>query len=781
MLRNHLLLAWRNLVKRTGFSLINILGLSVGVAACILLFLYVRFETSFDAYNKDGDHIVRITTTLKTPESDVVLATSPVILANTLEREYPDIEAATFLTQENEVIRSSNTLFKEPRFYESNQHIFSVFTFAFVEGSPVGALTEPHSIVLTQSMARKYFPATPALGKTLICNGEPLRVTAVIADRAANSDVAVDALIFKDVSGITDFVGDDFGTFTFVRFRQRASARDFERRLRAFSDKYIQPEFNKINSENYHAVFQVEDLRDVHYSQGKLLDTPKGNHAFNTIFALLAVVILVIALLNYINLSTAKATERAREVGIRKVNGARRAQLVRQFLLESFLLVTMAWIIALGIVWIALPLFNRILETQLSPQWEGSVWWPVTMFLGTVLLAGLYPAFVLSAFRPSDVLKGSWRHSLKGIFLRKVITVTQFTMTTALVIGSVIMYVQMHYLAHKDRGFTTDRIIALHTPTGPENKTKDESFLQALKGQPYIEGICAGSGFGDVAIGTTFGNNNGKKEEFMGHYLFIDPDFLPLLHVHLKEGRNLSDAFATDKKEGFLVNEAMVRRMHWTHPVGQYLEGFDHKGKVIGVVSDFYYESLHNMIAPLILAYETQTIEEIDIRMRPEDLPKVKSVWSTFYPDLPFAYTFLSEDFRRQYDQDRITMNLFSAFTLLAILVSCLGLYGLISITVIYRTKEIGVRKILGASLQRLVTLLIRDSVGLIVLAYCIALPLAGLAMQHWLSSYAYHIAMTWWMFVLPIVVILGLALLVTGYQVVQAAKANPVKSLRAE
>jgi putative ABC transport system permease protein len=784
MLRNHLILAWRNLVKHIGPSLINIFGLSAGVAACLLLFLYVRFETSYDTYNQDADKIVRVTTTLHGPDSDLRLATTPAIMAPTLQREYPDIAAAAHLTpvSGDAIIKFDNTLFREPQFFETDSQVFSVFTFSFLEGARTGCLNSPRTVVLTRSMEKKYFGAQPALGKTLICNGQPLRVSAVIADRPPNSDLQIDALVYKDLSSVTSFANDDFSTYTFVRFHQKPDPKAFAARLRQFSKKYVQPEFDTSGAQNYRAVFEVETLKDVHYSQDKMIDAPKGNRQFNILFSLLAVFILFIALLNYINLSTARAAERAKEVGVRKVNGASQPQLIRQFLLESFLLVLIAWIISLALVWGTLPYLNSLLGTKLPfTLGDGNGLWIFLGFVATVLLAGAYPAFVLSSFRPSHVLKGSWRRGPKGILLRKILTVVQFTITAALLTGAVVIYSQMRYITHTSLGFSANRVLTLRPPPGPESKGLNTAFLEALRAQPYVEGISGATGLGALSMGSTQAYNNGAKEDFMCNYLLIDPSFLSLLKIPLLAGRNLSADYATDPKQAFLVNEAFVRKMRWTSPLGQKVKGMAHEGVVVGVVKDFHYMSLHNVIAPLALVYQTETLPGIELRMPAEDLTKVQKIWEHFYPSLPFNYSFVEDDIKGQYQDDRTTMHLFHTFTLLAIIISCLGLYGLISITVLYRTKEIGVRKVLGASLISLVSLLLRDSIRLTLLSACVALPVAGIVLHRWLSSYAYHIPLFWWMFALPFALIIAFALSVTGYQVIRAARANPVESLRAD
>ncbi len=783
MLQNYLKIAWRNLLRHKSFSLINILGLSTGIAACTIIFLYVQYELTYDRHNTKSDRIARVVTTLHCPGSDMEFGTSPYPLAEALKRDFPEIVAAVRIEQEPSVINHNNELFSESDFYLADQSIFSIFSYSFMEGNPAQALKQPHSVVLTEPIAKKYFgSAGAAIGKTMICNKNPVTVTGVIAKPPANSDILVTGLLSVNNTQSRAWM-EDFPVYTFVLFNQTPDLARFERKMKPLADKYCQPELDKTADKGYSVGFSLEALTDVHFSKAKLVDTPKGNKQFSYIFSLLAAFILIIALLNYINLSTAKATERAKEVGVRKVNGARPLQLIRQFLLESFLLIAIAWIIAFAIVMLGLPYFNSLLQVQINLSWQGSVLFMCSIFLITILLAGLYPAFVLSRFRPVEILKGKWRHSSKGILLRRMLTTAQFVITAALITGTVVIYSQMKYIDTKDAGYVKEQVTSIHVPNDSLIQIATPAFIQTLKGIPAVKAISAGSGIRTEAlsIATTFAGSGNKRRELMSNYYFIDKDLLPLLQIRLKEGRNISDSLRTDKTEAFLVNEAFVEKMGWTSALGQSMEGFGHKGKIVGVVRNFYYRSLHNMVEPLVMVYNTNPIGAVVIKIQPKDLPLIASAWKAHFPAEPFTYTFLDEAYKAQYDKDRLTMKLFTYFTVLAILISCLGLFGLVSLMAVQRTKEIGIRKVLGASVQQLITLLTRDFVKLIIIASLIALPLAGIAMNKWLASYAYHISLAWWMFLLPVVLILLIALVVIGQQVIKAALANPVNALRTE
>jgi len=783
MLQNYLKIAWRNLLRHKSFSLINILGLSTGIAACTIIFLYVQYELTYDRHNTKADRIARVVTTLHCPGSDMEFGTSPYPLADALKRDFPEIAASVSLNPNPSVISHNNELFSESDFYLADQSIFSIFSYSFIEGNAAQALKQPHSVVLTEPIAKKYFgsPAA-AMGRTMICNKEPVTVTGVIAKPPANSDILVTGLLSVDYSQKRAWM-EDFPVYTFVLFNQLPDLARFERKMKPLTDKYCQPELDKTADKGYSVGFSLEALTDVHFSKAKLIDTPKGNRQFSYIFSLLAAFILIIALLNYINLSTAKATERAKEVGIRKVNGARPLQLIRQFLLESFLLIAIAWIIALAIVLLILPYFNSLLKVEINLSWQGSALFMTCIFIVSMLLAGLYPAFIQSRFRPVEILKGKWRYSSKGILLRRMLTTAQFVITAALITGTVVIYSQMKYIDQKDTGYVKEQVTDIDIPNDSLSQRAVPSFVEALRQQSAVKAITAGSGISEegLSIATTFAGEGAKKRELMCNYYFIDKDFLPLLQIKLKEGRNISDSLSTDKTEAFLVNEAFVEKMGWTSALGQSMEGFGHKGKIVGVVRNFYYRSLHNVVEPLIMVYNTNPVLSVIIKIQPKDLPLITTTWKAHFPAFPFDYSFLDETYKEQYDKDRLTMKLFTYFTVLAIIISCLGLFGLVSLMAVQRTKEIGIRKVLGATLQQLISLLTRDFVKLIIIASLIALPLAGIAMNQWLASYAYHIPLAWWMFLLPVVLILLIALAVIGQQVIKAALTNPVNALRTE
>jgi putative ABC transport system permease protein len=783
MFRSYLKIAWRNLLRHKGFSVINILGLSIGIATCTIIYLYVRHELTFDQYNKNADRIVRVSASLLSPENDLRLATAPALLAPNIKRNIPEIKEAVRIRQIQATVKLNDQLYQENTFCFTEQSIFSIFDFEFIEGSAGNALQAPGSIVINRSVARKYFGHSAALGKTLICNNERLLVTGVVRDRPANSDLTISALIGDDFRKNTRWL-DDLNCFSFVLFRQQPNLQQFSKKLQSISTTYVQPELNSSGATSYKMEFAPELLKDVHFSKGKQGDAPKGNKQYSLIFSLLAGFILLIALLNYINLTTARSFERAREVGVRKVIGARHAQLIKQFLFESFLLITIAWIIGNLLVRLGLPYVNSLLETSLAIQWSQIIIFTTAVLLISFLLAGIYPAFIMSAYKPVTVLKGRWQRSLRGIWLRKAVTVTQFAIAAALIMGTTVIYYQMQSLRNRDLGYNNDQLMAVYLPFDSTLIGPLHAFQNELKKRPEIINLTSGAqlGFEGLSSSTTLAETNGKKREFMCNFFAVDASYIPVFQMKMMEGRNFSDNFATDKSEAFIVNEAFVRSMGWKSAIGKEVEGFGRKGRVIGVVHDYSYKSLHNIIEPLVLVYNTGPwLNTTTIRIRPKDMPIVETLYKKHFPSLYFDYAFFDEILDQYYRQDRITMNLFNQFTLLAIFISCLGLYGLVSLVTAFRTKEIGVRKVFGASIPQLYSLLSKDFLLLIVIALLISLPVMTIAMRSWLSSYPYRIGLDWKIFLLPVATTVLIALSVITKEIIRVALVNPVKSLRVE
>ncbi|UFH54245.1 ABC transporter permease [Spirosoma sp. KNUC1025] len=783
MLSNYLKITLRNLWRNKLYTSLNIGGLAIGLAACLLMALYVNHEFSYDSFHPKASRIVRITTVMKTPEAPFAIASGPLPLAPTLKRDYPDVEAAVRFVMTGATVRTKDKLVGQSDVYYADNEVFSVFAYQFLAGNPASALVSPNSAVVTESFATKYFGRTDVLGQSVQINKETYQITGVIANLPSNTDLPISALLSKDLSQKTSWLEDDFPAYTYVLFKGEPNLPSLTKKLAQMATKYVDPELKKAGAENYSLSFPVERLTDVHYSLGKLEDTPKGNKQYSYLFAFLAVFVLAIALLNYINLLTAKASERAKEVGIRKATGAQYGQLVRQFLFESFLLSGLAISCALALLQTTLPTFNEWLNIRLLINWREAI--PLVGFTWVVvtLLGGLYPAFVLSSYRPVDVLKGQLTGYGKGLWLRKSIIVFQFVLAVGMIAGVLVIHQQMDYLQHYDVGFRKEQVLSVYLPDDSTARAGAQAFANSLQQRSEIDLVTLGSGLSDgpMAMSSTHIRTNGKKRELMANYMFIDETFVPLLDIRLKAGRNLSAQLKTDEKGGFLVNEAFAKMAGWQEGVGQPIEGFGHKGAVVGVLKNFNYHSLHNPVEPLVLIYRTFPINNVMVRVKPAALSVVKTIWQRHYPTYPFDYSFLDESFDAKYRKDRLMGMVFNCFAGLTILVSCLGLFGLVAFTTERRTKEIGVRKVLGASVSGIVTLLSKDFLKLVIIAILIASPIAWWATNRWLQDFAYKTELSWWVFVLAGLLSITIALLTVSFQSIKAALMNPVKSLKTE
>lgn len=783
MLRNYVKIALRNLWRNKLYTGLNVGGLAIGLTACLIMVLYVNHEFSYDTFHPKAGRIVRVTTDIKTPESPLSIASSPLLLADMLIRDYPEVETAIRLQPISAIIRTKDKLLSQQDVYYADKNVFSVFDYQFRAGNPALALADPHSAVVTESFAATYFSRRDVLGQSIQVNKQNYKITGLIADVPSNTDLPISALLSKKFSGAS-WVDDDFPCYTYVLFRNEPNLSDFTKKLAYIARAYANPEFKKMGAEGYSIRFPAELLKDVHYGKGKLADTPKGDKQYGYLFAFLAAFILAIALLNYINLLTAKATERAKEVGVRKANGAMRSQLVRQFLFESFLLSGLAVILAIVLLQIAIPYFNELLTIRLHIFWFEAMLLFGFTWLVITLLGGLYPAFVLSGYDPVAVLKGTLSTQNKGAWFRKTIIVFQFVLAAGMIAGVLVIHRQMDYMQRYDIGFNTSQILSVNMPDDSTARAGASAFGNSLKQRSEIDAVTLGSGLqlnGLLPMASTSFRTNGKKRDVMSNYLFVDETFLPLLAIQLKEGRNLSARSAADLNGGILINEAFMKLAGWKTGVRQAIGGFGHKGNVVGVVKNFNYRSLHNPVEPLVLVYNTSPVSNLMLRIKPAHLPVVKAIWQRHYPAYPFEYTFLDESFDAQYRKDRLMVAIFNGFAGLTVLVSCLGLFALVAFTTERRTKEIGIRKVLGASILGIVTLLARDFLKLVLIAIIIASPIAWYAMDTWLQDFAYKIDIEWWVFVLAGFLAAGIALLTVSSQSIKAALMNPVKSLKTE
>lgn len=811
MLKNYFKIAWRNLARNRVFSAINISGLAIGLASCMLISLYVIDELSFDRFHEKAGRIVRAT--LKGTMQGGIINESHVMppTAAALKADYPEVLESTRLRQGGRpLILLNNQIFNNERLAFVDSNFFSVFTLPFLEGNPKSALTEPNTIILSETTARKLFGKTDVLGKTILFKDrtQTYRVTGVIKDMPANSHFRFDLLgsmATLDDSRSTSWMTSEF--FTYLVLPEGYDYKKLEAKLPATIDKYISPQLKQAMGVNMaefrkqgnNLELRLQPLTDIHLHSDFQYDLDvNGDITYVYIFGAVAVMMLLIACINFMNLSTAGSSKRAREVGVRKVMGSAKSELVGQFLTESILLTAIAMVLAAMLCFAALPLFNQLSGKNLSLEWN-SIPGLLPALIGFALVVGLfagsYPAFFLSSFKPITVLKGGssviqLNSSGKSINLRSSLVVFQFCMSIILIVGTTVVFQQMQFIRNKKLGYDKDQVIVI--PTWDLGKNT-EAFRQGLTNDSRVAHVSL-SGY--VPAGPSDNNNymvnpDGKVDRMVKTLRYdVDYNYIPTLAMEMARGRNFSKEFGTDST-GIIINETAVRSFGWTpeNALNRTITHSDNSGKkyeyrVIGVVKDFHFKSMHEQIGPLVMTLnngwgwmlvKTRTAEVSGL------LASMKSVWDGFHTDMPFSYTFLDERFNDTYKAEQKTGQILGTFAGLTIFVACLGLFGLAAFTAEQRTKEIGVRKVLGASVAGIIALLSRDFLKLVVIALVIATPAAWWLMNKWLQEFAYKVNLSWWVFPVAGIVSALVALATISYQSVKAALMNPVKSLRAE
>ncbi|HYG19360.1 MAG TPA: ABC transporter permease [Ohtaekwangia sp.] len=802
MIRNYVLIAYRNLLRHKGFSLINITGLAVGIASCLLIAMYVQHELSYDRYHTNLNQIYRVihayqhgedaaTLPPPAPGDFQVWGNAPVGAA--LLQDFPEVvKVVQFTGRQSLLLQHGEKRFQENDLFFADSTVFEVFSWNLIAGSPKDALARPHTIVLTERMAQKYFGDDEALGQTIIVdNGDSYTVTGVMEDVPVNSHFTFDALLsmvtFRnnrpeifDWWGYVDF-------YTYFTVTENFNRAEFEAKF---------PELVKRHKVHFPYVMGIEHLPDVYlHSQAVRQPGTTGSLMNIYIFSTIAVFILVIACINFMNLSTARAMDRAKEVGVRKVAGAYRTSLVKQFLSESVLISVLATLIGLALASVTLPMFETLSGKRISfdllytPKAMGML---VVVALATGLLAGSYPAMVLSGFRPSLVLKGLFRSSSHGVILRKALVVFQFSLSVMLIIGTWVVYTQLDHLRNRDLGFHDEQMVVIdfgwdgkvqRDIAGIKNAFRDLPSVVSVSAQRTVPG-----GFFPKAY-TEIESPDGKMVGNAPDLFEIDEDFIPNFGIQMAAGRNYSTEFPSDTLQAMIINEAAAKLYGYQDPreaIGKKFSQWGRDGVVVGVVRDFNYRSLHNVVEPLALRLEPRwSSASICLRVNTNDLPATiaaaDKLWQQLAPQRPFLYSFLDEDFHRQYKEDQQFGKVFSAFAGLAIFIACFGLFGLVTYSTGQRTKEIGIRKVLGASVTGIVALLSRDFIRLVVLAIVIATPVALYAMGLWLEDFAYRIEIGMSLVILPGLIVMFLALMVISWQSVRTALGNPITSLRNE
>jgi putative ABC transport system permease protein len=804
MLQNYLKIAYRNLLRHKGYTFLNIAGLAVGLACCLLIAAYVRDELSFDRYHEHANRIYRVLHASRsadspeslsplTPEEYQVWGNAPVGAA--LLADFPEVEKVVqFSGPLNVLVQHGEKRFQEENLFFMDSTVFDVFSWKLLSGNPPKALVAPFSIVLTRSTAQKYFGDRNPIGQILTLeNIRQYTVTGVMEDVPPNSHFTFDGLLsMSSLRARRPNIFEEWGYVDFYTYFLLAEGADIS------SLQAKVPEFLKRHNPNKGYTLSFEPMTDAYlHSQAARQPGVTGSLANIYIFSLVAGFILLIACINFMNLSTARSLERAKEVGVRKVIGAHRSGLVYQFLAESILLTFLAAVLALLLAELALPalqeLSGKVLASGVLLSWE-----VVLIFLGAAVvigvLAGSYPAWVLSRFRPVQVLKGVFRSSSGGIALRKALVVFQFSLSMALIAGTVVVYSQLEHLRSKNLGFRQDQMVVINFGGERTIQQNIETVKSTLLNHPAVLSAAASRAVpGDFIpnADTEVQSPRGEMQRQSPFLYEIDFDFIPHFGMEMAAGRAYSRDFPADTAQSLVINEAAARLYGFANPeeaVGQKFDQWGRQGAIIGVVKDFNFKSLHHRVEPLALRLATLSegnLNRLTLRVHSDELPatlaELEQIWRQLAPQRPFLYSFLDESFNRQYQADLRFGQVFSVFAGLAILIACLGLFGLATYTAEQRTKEIGIRKVLGASVLSIVALLSKDFTKLVLLSILIATPASWYAMDRWLEGYPYRVEIGLGIFVLAGLVAIVIALATVSWQSVKAALANPVKSLRSE
>ncbi|UCD37158.1 MAG: ABC transporter permease [Fidelibacterota bacterium] len=813
MFWSYVKIAVRNVVRQKLYSAINILGLAIGVAACITILLYVKNELSYDRYHSKADRIYRVAISATIGGNDFNLALSAPPVAAALLDEFPEVEAVTRIGYVGgyPVIRYGDRVYSEELFTAADSTIFDVFDIPVIQGDPKTALTEPNGLVITETTAKRYFGDENPIGKMMTSDKVNERiVTAVIEDFPQNSHFHYDFLLsFVTYPFVESPNWLNNNLYTYIVLKEGASAEELEAKFPDMVRKYVGPQieqalgvtWEQMGEEGSNYELFLQPLTDIHLRSHLEREIEvNGNITYVYIFSLIAAFILIIACINFMNLATARSMNRAREVGVRKTLGSDRGQLIRQFLVESIVLTFVAVFVAVVIVQLVLPWFNNVIGLRLAFDY-GDLPWIVAGAILVGILAGSYPAFFLSAFNPAVVLRGTLKPSRKGSSLRAGLVIFQFTISIILFTGTMIVKRQLDYMQAKDLGYNPESLLVVE-------KTDDigrdiEAFKQELRAHPNLIEVTNSTVIpGEPPSGESvfkMSTPTGDQMQILAMY-FTDFNFQQTYGFKMAEGRFFSEEFSTDSVSA-VINQAAAVAFGVEDPVGQDLVGFfggpdnpEVRLPIIGVMEDIHFESLHAAIRPMVIIPFGSRIfggqgptfgRYTTLRIRPDDitttLTAVEDIWMGFALDQAFEYVFFEDSFNTLYENESRTQSIASMFSILAIFIACLGLLGLASFTAERRTKEIGIRKVLGATVASIFTLISNDFLKLVAISALLSLPLSWLAMQNWLENFAYRISYSVFTFLMVSLIALMIAMLTIAWQVLKAAITNPVDALRYE
>jgi len=807
MFRNYIKVAIRNLWKNKGFSAINIFGLAIGLACFLLIFLYVIDELSYDRYNKNASRIYRVHSEINFGGNILNLAVTSDPMGATLKKDYPQVEEFTRLYASGFwLFRKGNEFIRENHVLYADSTVFKVFTLPFITGDPNTALNEPKTLVISESAAKKYFGTTDVIGKTMESDDHVLhKITGVMRDIPAESHFQADFLYpMKDAQySWGNFLSHNH--WTYILLKPGTNAKAFEKNFKQVVQKYVFPqaqemmkvpsveEFEKSGNK---VEYKLMPLTDIHLHSDLTAEIGvNGNAQFVYIFGAVALFLLLIACINFMNLSTARSANRAQEVGIRKVLGTQRKNLIFQFLTESTLMAILSLFIAVGIAYLILPLFNEISTKSLSFRsfLRPAILIPI-IFLPFVvgLLAGSYPAFFLSSFRPIEVLKGKLAMRGGNVNIRSTLVVFQFFISIVLITATIIVYKQLNFIQNRQLGYNKDQVLVLNQ-TWSLDKNVDAFKNEMLK----VPGVQSATVSGFLPVNSSRNDNTfypkpvfDAKDALSMQIWSVDYDYIKTLGMKMVKGRAFSREFGTDSS-GIIINEVAANYLGFADPIGKKLYTYDDlqaktvsEFTIIGVVKNFNYESLRQGIGPLgmHLANHAGNISlKVDASNIPNIIKEASAKWKSMAQGIPISYQFLDEAFDQMYRNEQRVGKIALIFSILTILIACLGLFGLATFIAEQRTKEIGIRKVLGASVSNIVSMLSKDFVKLVLISAIIAIPVAWWGINKWLEDFAYRVHLSWWIFLLAGVGAIAIALATISFQAIRAAVMNPVKNLRTE
>lgn len=789
MFKNLLKTAVRHILKHPGYSFLNVLGLTLGITSALFLLIYVADEVSYDRYHEKADRIYRVSSKITETDDQFTWIIAQIPFGPQVIQDYPEVEAyVRFINMPPALYKYEDKEFVEEDFFYADSALFDIFTYRVLRGDARSALMEPNKIVLTETVAARYFGDSDPVGKTLTEGTSTYEVTGVIQDVPFNSHFRFGALASR--TNLPEQIGSwgNFGVFTYLLFPEGLDVKAFEQKMQGMYAAYMEPIFGPVNIK---IEYLLEPIKEIHlYSTKAGEPEPTGSITYIYIFAIVALFLVLIAAMNYMNLSTARSSSRAREVGLRKVVGSRRGPLVMQFLSESVLFTLISLAISIILLMALLPKLNLLAGKSFDMSVIHS---PVVLLgmLGVILLVGFiggsYPALFLSRFSPVTVLKGEVTQGTAGSLFRKVLVVIQFTVSVIMIVCTLVVFRQLNYLKKMDQGFDQRNVISLDL-NGPMAR-KYPVLKQALLENPnvlYVSSTNTRVGEGSGKLLFDVETDQGMNQRGI-NFSVVDHDFVEALGIKIVKGREFQADMPSDTLTAVIVNETFVNRMGWSEPIGKRIEAGDEntlRARVVGVMQDYHQTGMYNEIESLLLAYRTVNnivYVKISDDNTSQALSHIESSWKAVFPDQPYSYTFLSERFNRQFESDEKRGLIFTMFTILAILIACLGLFGLASYTVEQRTREIGIRKVFGASESTILRLVTREFVILSLISIALAFPIAYYFMSSWLENYVYKSSLGAIVFIIAGLLTLVITFVTISYKAYQAAVTNPADSIKTE